>query len=274
MRKLLLGMIAIILLAFSVYIAIYGVSLGGLEINSIPAIKEENAKLETKIQNATKLRNTDYAQKTSLLDKSYKKLISEKESYEQILALGVDENGQPLNKIQEYEVEKIWITMGNYAKKQGVDLKLDVTSNNSISKTYDLNFSVLGGYVQITDFLYDIERDATLVFKLENFKLVPGENTEVLLGTFTCKDVKLNVTESNSSSASTSKDKITTNDTKTNTTNTTGNTTGNTTNNSNTTNSTGNTTSNSNTTNSTKNTTNTTNSTSNTTNTSNTTTTN
>ena len=63
------------------------------------------------------------------------------------------------SKIQEYEMERIWVVVGNYAKKQGVDLKIDVTSNNAISKTYDLNFTVTGGYIQITDFLYDMERD-------------------------------------------------------------------------------------------------------------------
>lgn len=247
MRKLLLGLISILLLALSIYIAIYGLSFAGIEINGIPAIQEENAKLESKIETATKLKNTDYPQNTALLESAYKKLMTEKENYEQILALGVDENGQPLNKIQEYEIEKIWITMGNYAKKEGVDLKLDVTSNNSISKTYDLKFTVTGGYIQITDFLYDVERDSTLVFKLENFKMVPGTSTEELVATFLCKDVKLNVTE-NTSNATTDENQdgtsnsgkntntsnvINRNTTNTNSTNTSTNTT-NTTNNTNT----------------------------------------
>ena len=202
MRKLLLGLISILLLALSIYMVACGMTFGSLEVNGIPAIQEENAKLDQKIQKATKLKNTDYPTNVASLESAYKKLMTEKENYEQILALGVDENGQPLNKIQEYEIEKIWITMGNYAKKQGVDLKLDVTSNNSISKTYDLKFTVTGGYIQITDFLYDVERDSTLVFKLENFKMVPGSSTEELVGTFVCKDIKVNVTEGSGSSSS------------------------------------------------------------------------
>lgn len=235
MRKLLLGLLSIMLVAFSIYIAIYGFSLGGLEIKGIPAIKEENTKLETKIKKATQLRNTEYNQNVTILESAYKKLMTEKDNYEQILSMGVDENGQTLNKIQEYEMEKIWITVGNYAKKQGVDLKIDLTSNNSISKTYDLNFTVTGGYIQITDLLYDIERDSTLVFKIENFKLVPGTDTENLVGTFTCKDIKLNVSEINTNTNNTETGGNTvTNNTRTNTTtdntNTTGNSTTNTTN--------------------------------------------
>ena len=195
MRKILLSLVTIFLLGFSIYIAIYGLNLGSIEIKSIPAIKEENAKLEQKITNASKLRNTDYTQSLTSLENAYKKLMTEKDNYEQMLALGVDENGETLNKIAEYETERLWVTLGNYAKKEGVDWKMDVTSNNSISQTYDLNFTVTGGYIQIIDFLYDMERDTTLVFKIENFKMVPGSSTDELVATFTCKDIKVNISE-------------------------------------------------------------------------------
>lgn len=236
MRKLLIGLITILLLALAVYIVVSGLSFAGIEISSITAIQEENARLENKIEQANNLKNTTYPQSVTTLETAYKKLMNEKENYEQILALGVDENGQPLNKIQEYEIEKIWITMGNYADKQGLDLKLEVTLNNSISGTYDLKFTVTGGYIQITDFLYDVERDSTLVFKLENFKMVPGESTDELVGTFVCKDVKVNIKETtNDGTTQSDQGKDTTNtnsNTNTNTnstTNSTNNTTGNTT---------------------------------------------
>lgn len=237
MRKVLLGLITIILLILSIYIVVYGLELGSLDVNGVPAISEENDILESKIQSASKLKNTDYPQATALLESAYKKLMSEKESYEQILALGVDENGQPLSKIQEYEVEKIWITMGNHAKKQGVELKLDVTQNNSITNTYDLNFTVTGGYIQITDFLYDIEKDSTLVWKLENFKMQPGTSTENLSATFTCKDIKLNITRTTSTTTSTDETSNGNSTSNTNTTNTNSNTTNTNTTNGNTTNS-------------------------------------
>lgn len=230
MRKILLGLVSIMLVALSVYTVIYGISIGNIQISGIPTIQEENEKLDKKIQVASSLRTKDYPQNVTLLESEYKKLMTEKESYEQLLELGVDENGQPINKIQEYEIEKIWVTMGIYAKKQGVDLKMDITSNNSISKTYDLKFTVTGGYIQITDFLYDIERDSTLVFKIENFKMVPGDSTENLSATFTCKDIKLNISESSNAGANTeneaetkdetnrpdSKDKTTSNGTSSN----------------------------------------------------------
>ena len=235
MRKILLGLVTIFLLGFAIYIAVYGVNLGSIKIDSILAIKEENAKLEQKIENATKLKNTDYTQDLAALENAYKKLMTEKDKYEQMLELGVDENGEALNKIPEYETETLWITIGNYAKKEGVDLKIQPTLNNNISKTYDLNFTVTGGYIQIIDFLYDIERDTTLIFKIDNFKMVPGSSTDELVATFTCKDVKVNISDNLDDTSNQAEDNNsnTTSD-KSNTTSDTSNTSSNEKNNSNT----------------------------------------
>lgn len=235
MRKILLGLVTIFLLGFAIYIVMYGLNLGNIKIDSILAIKEENAKLEQKIENATKLKNTDYTQDLASLENAYKKLMTEKDKYEQMLELGVDENGESLNKIPAYETETLWITIGNYAKKEGVDLKIQPTLNNNISKTYDLNFTVTGGYIQIIDFLYDIERDTTLIFKIDNFKMVPGSSTDELVTTFTCKDVKVNISDNLDATSNQAEDNTsnTTSD-KSNATSNTSNTSSNEKNNSNT----------------------------------------
>ena len=238
MRKILLGLLAIILLAFAVYMAIYGASIAGVEIKGVSAIGQENEKLEKQIEEVSKLKNKTYSQNVQLLDASYRKLISEKENYEKVLALGVDENGQPLSKIQEYEMERIWVIVGNYAKKHGVKLKIEVASNNTVSKTYDLTFSAIGGYIQITDFLQDFERDSSLVFKMENFKMKPNTTDSELIATFVCKDIKLNISDVNQqvnydNLENSAQNTNTTGNTTTSNSNTTG---GNTTSNTNTTN--------------------------------------
>ncbi len=220
MRKILLGLIVILLLGFSVYAVVYGIELGKIQIDGIPAIQEEDAILNEKIIDASTLKNTDYPRAYNALESAYKSLMNEKESYEELVSLGVDENGQPLNQMPVYEIEKIWIIMGNYADKEGVDIKMDITVNNTITNTYDLNFTVEGGYIQITDFLYNIERDTTLVFKLENFRMVPTSTTDVLSATFTCKDVKLNIKAEQSTTKPSTTDTTNTN-TNTNTDTTT-----------------------------------------------------
>ena len=194
--------------------------------------------LDDLINQASSLKETSYKNKKNQLDSAYKQLVSERESYEELLNLGVDRNGIPLSKIQEYEIEKIWITLGTYAEEQGIDLKLDISVNNSVSKTYDLNFTINGTYTEIEDFIRKVQEDNTLVFKIENFKLVssgtstssgvtdtgstimdgiatqseenqteetPVDTTpveETLTATFVCKDIKLNIVENTTTSDS------------------------------------------------------------------------
>lgn len=221
MRKLVLYLVTILLLALSALIVLRGVILGPIIINSFKEISDANNELDELIDEAVDQKEVKYTEALNQQQTAYKTLMSEKASYQQLLDLGVDENGIPLSKIQEYEIEKIWITLGNYAEKQCVDLRMDITVNNSVAKTYDLNFTVVGEYIQIADFLYDIQRDNTLVFKIENFKLVSSEQieettiesneqdeenddvnnqqTEVtdynLTATFVCKDIRLNIVD-------------------------------------------------------------------------------
>ena len=82
MRKLLIGLITVLLFALAVYIVICGLSFAGIEISSVSAIQEENARLENKIEEANDLKNIDYPQNVTVLESSYKKLMTEKENYE------------------------------------------------------------------------------------------------------------------------------------------------------------------------------------------------
>lgn len=232
MRKMIFSLLFIGLLVLAIWAVVNGVNTKVFAINSFSTIIENNDKLESLIKEASKQKNEKFKSALEELQVALKKLKSSEETYQQLLDLGVDDNGVPLSKIQEYEMEKIWITVGNHAKKEGVDLKIDVTVNNSVAQTYDLNFTIAGKYVQIADFLYDIQRDKTLVFKIENFKLVPFSETDSetstskdneqdekeemtdLVATFVCKDIKLNIIEQ-STEEDADKDESTTEETDT-----------------------------------------------------------
>lgn len=225
MRKLLLYLLVIILLVFSVVIVVRGVQTSSFSIESYSAISQKNDELDSLIKEANNQKEINFNKQKLSLESAYKLVQSEKESYQQLLNIGVDKNGIPLSKIQEYEIEKIWITLGEYAEKEGVDLKLDISVNNSVAKTYNLNFTVNGTYSSIEDFLRDIQGDKTLVFKIDEFKLVSGgslpagvgtsesESTtsdDILTATFVCKDIKLNIVENTETNNSTENTKSTT----------------------------------------------------------------
>ena len=58
---------------------------------------------------------------------------------------------------------------------------------------YDLEFTATGPYVGIADFLYDIENDSTLGFKIEDFLIDGTDDTTGLqvVATFKCKDIAI-----------------------------------------------------------------------------------
>ena len=218
-----MNLLLIILVVFAGVIVVKGVETSAFSIDSYSAISEKNDELETAIKEANNQKEINYTKQKSSLESAYKLLQSERENYEQLLNLGVDKNGIPLSKIQEYEIEKIWITLGGYAEEKGVDLKIDITVNNSVSKTYDLNFTICGTYTGIEDYLRAIQGDKTLVFKIDDFKLVSGgsmsstitsnnnneessSSDDILTATFVCKDIKLNIVDGTSSNPSESED--------------------------------------------------------------------
>ena len=104
--------------------------------------------------------------------------------------ISTDDNTQTANQIEKYEIETLWVKLGNHATKEGVVMKMDVTSGSTGAEGYyNLNFTVNGGYVQIEDFVSSIENDSTLGFKIEEFKMAPSGNE--LQATFVCKDIPI-----------------------------------------------------------------------------------
>ena len=217
MRKLLIGILIIVLLVLAGYMLIDRINLGSLEVLGIEAIVEKNDELDQKILDGTKLAAVTYQGKLDTLNSANRQLQQEKQAYENYVS--ADNGTGAVSQIQSYEVEYLWTKIGNYAKREGVILKMDVAVNNAVLGTYDLNFTVTGTYVGITEFIYDLDNDSSLLFKVENFKLLPNgqettakkeednkeenskkedtsQKTSTLIATFTCKDISINIDSS------------------------------------------------------------------------------
>ncbi len=76
--------------------------------------------------------------------------------------------------------------------------KQENTENNeekdSSDMLYNLKFTASGAYVSIADFIYDIENDTSLGFKIEEFLISSTEDLDgkKIVATFTCKDIRIN----------------------------------------------------------------------------------
>lgn len=190
MKKMLILVLIALLIALAAFIGIKGVTIGSVEILGIQGIQEKNSELDEKIQEAAKLAEKTYQQAVSEVNINAKKLQEEKKNYEDMTVISEDGEVQIANQIEKYEIETLWVKLGNHATKEGVVMKMDVTNGSSGAQgSYNLNFTATGGYVQIEDFISSIENDSTLGFKIEEFKMIPSGNE--LQATFVCKDIPI-----------------------------------------------------------------------------------
>ncbi|MBR0491279.1 MAG: hypothetical protein IJJ82_04440 [Clostridia bacterium] len=188
MKKILISLLILLLFILNFIGITKGIQLFGLDILSIEQIKEKNANLDTKIGQATTLASTDYPKVLSEMEVNLKKLEEEKKNYEDMVTISTDDQVQLANQYQKYEVEYLWTIIGNHATKEGVVIKIDIVAASG-ENNYNLNFTVTGSYIGITEFISDIENDSALGFKIENFLMKPGASTQDLQATFICKDI-------------------------------------------------------------------------------------
>lgn len=227
MKKLLLLILIGLLVVLSVFIALNGFKLGNVEVFSYKGIQKSNKELDEKIQESSKLAQKDYKEAVAMLEESSKKLEQTKKEYEDMTVIGSDGEVQVLGQIERYELEALWVKLGNYATSEGAVLKIDILQG-ATSNTYNLNFAVNGSYISIIDFISDIENDSTLGFKIEQFKMLPDGNN--LQATFTCREIAIKEVSQTSKveAQNQTNSNQTTNTTKANNTTSTSNNTNNT----------------------------------------------
>ena len=238
MKKLLILILIALVLALTIFTLINGLSIGSFKVWGIKQIQSENAKLEETVTEATKLASSTFPSKVSELNTSMEKLEQEKTSYNDMVAVSDTGDVQTASQLSNYTLDFLWTTIGTHATSEGVNIDISITAGTGGEDVYNLNFTAVGSYVGISEFVRDIEDDSDLAFKIENFSMKAGSSTSQLQATFVCKNIPIEGISSLTTNPSTNNgNSNTTNSTNTsNTTNSTNST--NTTNATNTTNTT------------------------------------
>lgn len=173
MKKVLISIIGVILLILICVCVIRGVSIGKLSIYSVKQIKEQSLNLDTKIEEANTQINQNYSKSIADIETASTNLKNLKEEYETKVGI----NGElGITQIEKYKNEYLWVIIGGYATDEGVKVDLDI-KETSIDETYNINFTLYGSYVGITDFIYDIENDDDLNYRIKDFKIEPSSTT-------------------------------------------------------------------------------------------------
>lgn len=221
MRKLLMIFLMFLLIVLMVTIVIRGIKIGSFQIYSYKEIQQANEELNKQIAEASVITSTTYQGKMSDLNTSAKRLLTEREQYQDKIAYSTPEEVQKAKRIAEFKQSFLSVKLGNYATKEGIDLTLQYMAG-TIEETGDLHFIVKGKYYSISEFLRDIENDKDLYFRIENFTMLPNDSTEILKAEFDVKGIKLDVDNSITNPTivnPTDTNNTTTNETNTNTIN-------------------------------------------------------
>ena len=197
MRKILLSLIIVLLLAFGISAAVNGTQMGEFKIYSVKEISDKNAELDAKIEEANTLRDVNYPAKREELTTASKKMRTARVQYLNETESTSEEELDSALKIKNYDIEKLWAVIGNHAIDQGVNLTMEVKPGSS-TETRNLEFTIIGTYLGQLNFLYAIEGEEILGFRVYNYKLYPYANDGIVLkGTFTFKDIRITLGETN-----------------------------------------------------------------------------
>ena len=210
MRKILIIVIIILFIVLAYNVVANGFQIGDMEILSVGKIEEKNSSLDGKIEEINTSINTTYPQKMKELKTASGKMEDAKLEYLQYTNMSTDEEILAAMQEKKYKIEFLWTELGTHARNEGVVLKFEIVSSSTgANNTNDIRFTVNGSYIAITNFVYALENDSNLNFKIENFKLLPYQD-EILEGTFTVRNITV--------TGNTSSKTITQNSTNTNTT--------------------------------------------------------
>ena len=229
MRKILFSIILGVLVILTILLIVNGVSFKNSEVYGVRKIQEENDNIDTKNSQLFTLVSQGYPEAAAKVEAASKEMQDTKEQYEEKAKLLGD--SKYYMQTEEYKIEFLWTKLGNYANDENVEIKIDV-SNSSLSGRYNLNFEVVGKYTDVTQFIYDVENDSKLGFKIENFNMKSAEiststteektnTTYGVIGKFSCKDIRIDIGTTANSKAVSDNINDATNTESTNTTNTT-----------------------------------------------------
>lgn len=244
MRKILISILVCLLLIGSAFFMVKGASK--VNVKGFLDLDEKDNEVEQKITDLSNVISIDYVKAESDLKRTANTLQESKTEYENQAILSKSNNPSYASQLETYDIDYLWTKLGNFAKEEGVVIKIELVASGTSTNLYNLNFTVTGGYVGTTNFIYDIENDSKLGFKIDNFTM-GAQIDYTIVSTFSCKEIPIkvgkvdasineqednNTTNTNANSTTGRNTNTTNNTNNTNTTNNTSNV--NTTNNTNT----------------------------------------
>lgn len=201
MRKLLISILLILLIVMTVLCVKNGINIGPLHVLGITQIQDANGELTRKIAEA-KNTNDNYANKLTEIKDVITDLGTARQEYLQTINVSTESEIREATQTKNYTIEYLWSQVGNHATKEGVNIKFEVVSgvDENIS---NLEFTVTGNYLAITNFITELENDSTLQFTIDEFSMTQNQCTFVVRDVFIKKETTTSTKDTTSQQSQT-----------------------------------------------------------------------
>ena len=194
MRKVLISVLLVLLLVLAYFTIFQGISIGAFKVLSTNDIIKLNDDLTVKIGEANKKIKTDLQSKRSELNENINILLDNKESYYNLANVSTESEITEASTEQVYSIEYLWVRVGRHARSEGVNMKMDVLAGDTgDASVKNINFTAVGKYMAIMNFVSALEDDSELGFRIEDFHLVPAEDEINLQATFSVTGIRTRV---------------------------------------------------------------------------------
>ena len=214
MKRLITFICLIVVLIGGYYLITKGIESNNLNIASYETLETKSEALTKKLAAYDKRNQEEYDTAVNGLNSSIKTYEISKKKYEDILAELSDvlnqKEGETEQEILEeiiysdkekYKVDFLLVKLGTYGQKEGVDVIYQLTTSsttdpNSTTLNYflaDLKFTVTGPYMNVANFISDLEDDAELGWEINDFAMANGTNNGYsgVASMFTIRDVPI-----------------------------------------------------------------------------------
>lgn len=178
---LLLVLVAVVVL--SGIVLIRGFEYKDISVMPLLDVIEYTDKIEEE-KSELNLATAEYNARKTNLEKEKANYEDMKSKYENVSQEEIDRILEAYKKYK-YDLEWLWITLGNYASVNNLQIVINEPENPDSAGDIlgNLGLTVRGRYLDIVDFVFDIENDKELLFKLDNMNMT-YDNDNKIVATF------------------------------------------------------------------------------------------
>ena len=128
MRKILFSIILVLMIIFTGYTVVRGIQIKNIDIWGIERIQIEDETINSANAELSDLASSKYTSSLKNLNNSAETMQKTKSEYESkaLLLSDADRHMQT----EQYEIEFLWTRIGNFAKDNDVDIKIEVTARD------------------------------------------------------------------------------------------------------------------------------------------------